>query len=85
MGDCRALAQDNQADERGEPRPDRPLLKPMRLLDDPAERAAMEKEQERAAEAKREGEWQAYLRTLETQTGAGILDPDFPDGVARTS
>lgn len=85
----RELAQDNIADAAGRPRRDRPPLKTTYLLDDPAEQAAMEAAREEEETLKREAEFEksreAYLRTLDAQTGMGLTGDDYGDDVARTS
>lgn len=79
------LAEDNLADEAGRARPDRPPLKPVLLVDDPAEREAMDEAHDRAEDAARRARQEAYLRTLGRQTGLGLAGDDFGDDVARTS
>ena len=81
----RALAEDNLADAAGRPRRDRPALKTMYLLDDPAEQAAMEQAEEEEEALKREAEFDAYLRTLARRTGTGPAGADHGDDVARSS
>lgn len=85
----RALAEDNLADAAGRPRRDRPPLKTMYLLDDPAEQAAMEAAREEEEDRKREAEFekgrQAYVRTLDEQTGMGLTGDDYGGDVARSS
>ena len=78
------LAQDASADAAGRPRVSRPLLKTMRLMDDPREieeqeRIDAEREREREAldAAKRDAEWAAYLRSgsSEALSGSSRVDP----------
>ena len=60
----RRLAEDNAADQAGQPRPVRRPIKVMLLCDDPEEMAAVEKAAEARDREAREAEFQRYLDTL---------------------
>lgn len=81
----RALAEDAQADHAGRPRPERPPIRPILLMDDPDEVAAFEEEKARTKRAREQASHLAFLRTLDRQTDAGILPPDLRDDEAGTS
>lgn len=77
-----ALADDTLADAAGRPRPARAPLKTVRLMDDPAERA----EVERAEEAERRREDAArhrnFQETVERQSGRWPIGDDSAGGAA---
>ena len=78
------LADDNLADAAGRPRTERPPLKSMRLMDDPAEQAEMDEAEEvrqRLDAVRRE---QEFVETLERLHGPTPVGPAFRGDVARS-
>jgi hypothetical protein len=69
----RDLAEDGQADAAGRPRPQRPPLKRVRLLDDPAEIDAMAQARERQRREEAHAAHLAWLETASEQTRRAIL------------
>ncbi|HEU0044346.1 hypothetical protein [Sphingomonas sp.] len=79
----RHLAEDAAADAVGRPRPARPLLKTMRLMDDPreiAEQERLDEESDRVREAadqaRRDAEWESYLQNHNTPPSVRAPDDD---------